>query len=806
MLKSYDTSKPKRKSFFFFGSNNENIIKLDNPNDKKNTKQMKVASKNKINPLSKEPLRNQPVSSSPFDQIDNTNNKREVEKIAVSSIANSESNEKHNPFRTNASSNVIIPANTDISKELLRPSGTVLGRRPLPPKLDMRNISKSATLRSNINNKSETKKKFEPDNDNDIGVITNVESLNECLGDENKHRRQRSEAEKLVDDIDDFLAKHKGRSASPSPGIDIDIYSDHAVSPIGALSLDADGIMKFKDSNSNPFQEYNDKDFVEERENSKHHDTLSKRSTLISTATTTESDNFSFAKTIAASSETTQPIQINDTTAANTDMPNLVYKHDTFNMVSSNDNQGYNSFIASDIDISSDESDFANRSVTYSANHNNFNNSNKSTEEIKNYQKLPNNYSTDGFSVSSEKKVFRVVNDEKVNFNFHSDSESESESESDSNFTYGNDPTPSNFSQTQVQSKDENKNESLYLSDQQVSVIDKSSHYTGNSEYVYPEEVINNISKISKVDKDLNEISYNAENLSSNAELLSGGVIKPDSINKSLDIESATSSLNHDQIGEVASSSALEDKSLGSPSYMSNKYISSVKREGNVSLVSGYVEEVRLKYIKTANFLQAPPNLPISLKQKNNVIRPQNMKVRIRTSSKQVGIKHGKIKSKLLSLETISDEAKANKIETNLVDHTKEFHNLMNKKDQIPEQSDEDSDNDVESYLKDIPGDNAYNSDDIFEPLREKKDNNNDLARSNTTTSYYTKAQQRRKRTGTLDNNYSNLHDLPTDININDYLENEIEKVEDIKDDDMPLEPYISVGGLHITNPDTDSD
>lgn len=77
--------------------------------------------------------------------------------------------------------------------------------------------------------------------------------------------------------------------------------------------------------------------------------------------------------------------------------------------------------------------------------------------------------------------------------------------------------------------------------------------------------------------------------------------------------------------------------------------------------------------------------MPVALKQKNNLIQPKNIKVKLRTSSKQIGIKHGKVKQKLLALETRNEESDGtatglkNKIN---VDHTKEFHKLLGKENE----------------------------------------------------------------------------------------------------------------------------
>ncbi|CCH62337.1 hypothetical protein TBLA_0H00440 [Henningerozyma blattae CBS 6284] len=206
----------------------------------------------------------------------------------------------------------------------------------------------------------------------------------------------------------------------------------------------------------------------------------------------------------------------------------------------------------------------------------------------------------------------------------------------------------------------------------------------------------------------------------------------------------------------------------------------------NVRLVSSYIEEIRLKYLPTTNFLNTPPNLPITLKSKNQLLRTkQNIKVKIRTSSKQIGIKHGAAKPKLLALETMNEEFsdKAGHGSINIrtnnigsrkknINHTKEFHELMNKQKNI-RQDDiiEDEEEDEEEYLNYIPGDDAYDSDDMMAPLRKKSQNGKDsdnksgknsksIDRNNTVLSYYTRKQ--RKLLGENINDESKGHALPS--------------------------------------------
>lgn len=261
---------------------------------------------------------------------------------------------------------------------------------------------------------------------------------------------------------------------------------------------------------------------------------------------------------------------------------------------------------------------------------------------------------------------------------------------------------------------------------------------------------------------------------------------------------------NHQSVRSVRSNNSSTTVSSNSP-----------KPDKTVRLVSSYVEELRLKYDRTSNFLQAPPNLPVTLKQKNNLIQPKNIKVKIRTSSKQIGIKHGRAKQKLLTLETAEEDGDGsmkilshkNKIN---VDHTKEFHNLLHSRGSPSkkieqEKSPSKSKNVEEEFLNDIPGDDAYDSDDAMAPLREKRRTADTVVtRSSTVKSYFTKQQEKLQSV----NEGAQLNKLPTNINIQDYLDNEPKiRKKSTHSGDSGLEAVYSYGqGLRVANPDSTSD
>ncbi|CDO92371.1 unnamed protein product [Kluyveromyces dobzhanskii CBS 2104] len=296
--------------------------------------------------------------------------------------------------------------------------------------------------------------------------------------------------------------------------------------------------------------------------------------------------------------------------------------------------------------------------------------------------------------------------------------------------------------------------------------------------------------------------------------------------------------------GDSHHSSLLESKSIDNDTINTANSKMGLKKTGtkgtipdkNVRLISSYVEELRLLYFPTSNSLQLPPDLPYALKNKNSLEQPQNIKVTIRTSTRQVGIKHGKAKQKLLSLETTKEEEEgeesgSNSIaglkfnsESTKVDHTKEFHTLFKKDEKISE-----ADQDI---LDDIPGDEAYDSDDLMAPLRENPEqrihyevSQTRLKRSDTVSSYFTR-NAGRMRSGTLDVSYT--PQLPLDLRkydnndetqktSNNISENNgtplkaSRPVIDEDDDDYEFDSsdfvYYqgSVGnGLRITNPDSD--
>ncbi|AMD20998.1 HEL283Cp [Eremothecium sinecaudum] len=229
----------------------------------------------------------------------------------------------------------------------------------------------------------------------------------------------------------------------------------------------------------------------------------------------------------------------------------------------------------------------------------------------------------------------------------------------------------------------------------------------------------------------------------------------------------------------------------------------------NVRLVSSYVEELKLKYFPTSNSLQPPPNLPLSLKTKNTADQQQSIKVRIRTSSKQIGIKHGRAKQKLLSLETANEA----ELPTNLerADHTKEFQEMLHRERGV---------GDSQPMFYETSGFEGYDSDDLLAPLRESKQGGGSrasmlLKRTDTITSYFTKTQERLANNDCYPDRFQNalqhtesrltLHSTgvpsgrPTDI--------DSESEDAVQRDSVDYTSYRNQygTGLKVANPDSNS-
>lgn len=597
-----------------------------------------------------------------------------------------------------------------------------------------------------------------------------------------QHRRHRSEAEKLVDDIDVYLKEHKKSnsiSVIPPFAKNDNFELDEKVKN---LKLDTNIEMIETDiSLESPLIYVSPLDVARNNGNNLPSNfDENEREPLYSNF---EGTNSEFSFTGSFNNNSISDMQQNESNNMVSTFQ-ITPDHSKETMChSSDDTHSYKSNSTESVSIHHDDGQ-PNKNSQYDVHSENLHNSQNSNSGIQDYYNghgtetnrhfSPDIYSgkfNSDFEVDEPKKTLRVVNE--INPNFYLDEGDNSSSDDASNDT----PiTNANF-----------------------------SHHNQDNPYK------GDVSSTRDID-DLRAgyintpLDRNRPSLSGNGSYISEDITLSDLQKKS------HPPAGLEERGTPSSPSALSAKGSTTTSTSTN----SSKPDKNVRLVSSYVEELRLKYLTTSNFLQAPPNLPISLKQKSNLILPKTMKVRIKTNSKQVGIKHGKAKQKLLALETTneetdeSDDTKFMGIKSKInVDHTREFHNLFQKKGTNGihgEENDKESVKLEEDYLKDIPGDDAYDSDDMMAPLRLDNKNLDEgtVTRSGTTVSYYTKNKER-LRSGTLDHGYDYLQKLPTDINIEDYEDTTNNKVTDTGSISSKESGYYeSKYQLHVANPDSD--
>ncbi|QHS72438.1 uncharacterized protein SPAR_D04370 [Saccharomyces paradoxus] len=787
MFDSFNNSKSKRKSFFRFGSesrNNDSEKPVRKPSAPSTTKKsMNIARTSKVatstpdipprspnrnvhgrsrsiqSPLQKETLKN----TNPFLNTEDTLE----DSLRLSQFKEAPTNDRKgnghlqenkitrqstNPFTTNANSNANL--------------FNIKRSRPPPPPMDMKSITTSMS-----NNAS--KEEIWRDNDSERDSIA-PSSIH------NQHRRQRSEAEKLVDDIENYINEHKGNSGSSvslNTSENSDVKKSQDVVPLDVM----ESPVLRNVSVESPLS-YVKPLIVDPEEVNKPSDrklVQSDHPEQLSLNVDDGDDRFSFST--SASGKSTKSLQQVAEDESNGFKPahfDFAYK--------SNEHLGSDESVGSarkplritneiDNSSSSEEEDDSHQEISFVGNESNvfINDANDQDPLIK------NDVPTQEPELASHRRVFRVVNEDRPSFYLNSVNDTGSLTDRHSFVTTssGEYDIPSNFS---------NQSE-LSMSKGSKSTVLAALGSDGNT-------------KSSNKTSELNSLNSISESLiPATHSFREHAVPIPQTVDLPNPVQAAPS-----------------ERSVKSSTLAS---VVSNKSEKSVPLVSSYVEELRLKYYKTSNFLQAPPNLPVALKQKNNLIQPKNIKVKLRTSSKQIGIKHGKVKQKLLALETRneeSDETVAGLKNNINVDHTKEFHKLLGKENEVgsalkkgdtgAEQS--------EDYLKDIPGDEAYNSDDIMAPLREKRGQNGSIdsvSRSNTVVSYYTRSQNR-MRSGTLDNDYVNRQKLPTHISLQDYRDSNAssnitrqDSVSTTNSDAVDLS-YSLGHGLRVANPDSDSE
>ncbi|CAI4058601.1 hypothetical protein SKDZ_04G4450 [Saccharomyces kudriavzevii ZP591] len=776
-----NNNKNKRRSFFRFGTENKNndlensarkspaAPAMKSSVDTTRASQVKtvipvvpprspnrnVHSRNRSlqAPLEKGPLKN----TNPFLNADYTSKDTlelsQTKKVPINVpkgngllLKNDIIGQNQNPFATSTN------PNTNYSN--------IKRSRPPPPRVDMNSITTSIDYAT-------TKEDIGRYNDSELSAIA-------PLSTHNQHRRQRSEAEKLVDDIEDYINEHKessGSSLSLNTTDDSDVEISQDVLPVDAIAAPISRNVSVESPLSYVKPLIVDTDVVHGSSdaNMVQLDQL----TQLSSNADDGNDRFSFTTSVSGkSTKSLQQVAKDESSGFKPAHVDFVYQ--------SNEHLGSDESIGSArrplritnevYSNSSDEVEHDNYQENYSGDHKLDVSMNDANEDG-----LPtkNDVPTQERGLSSQRRVFRVVNEDRPSF-----------------YLNGTNDTG--------------------------SLIDRHSLDTtvSSGEYNIPL----NVSNSSEL-----PISKSSKSSVLAALDLSGNMKSPDKTSELNSLNSISESFSK-HTASIEEAVGFPNPAPTAPSEKSAKgsmltSVVSNKSEKSVPLVSSYVEELRLKYFKTSNFLQAPPNLPVALKQKNNLIQPKNIKVKLRTSSKQIGIKHGKVKQKLLASETrnegSNERLNGSGLNNNInVDHTKEFHKLLGKENEVCSVSggEEVYEGQPEDYLKDIPGDEAYNSDDIMAPLREKRGqigSADSVSRSDTVVSYYTRSQNR-MRSGTLDNDYVNRQKLPTHISLQDYRDSNAksdvmrqDSVSTTNSDAVDLD-YSLGRGLRVANPDSD--
>ncbi|EDO16440.1 hypothetical protein Kpol_1066p4 [Vanderwaltozyma polyspora DSM 70294] len=775
------SNKPKRRSFFFLGGSNESTpasSRTVSKNDGKKVKETKTtrsvsAPKEKlplnrsgfmINDIKADKNMMQKRIPTPVIQTQNNNTANNNDKININNNNANNNNNSNNPFRQPS-----LVAEEPVRRE-------TRSRRPPPPTVDLSLIQpviSNGPLRNELqlNNHNASESTMDMSNFIKGPEEIGLDSSRADVPSSQQHRRQRSEAEKLVDDIAEYIEEQQIQNKNSNRSLTASIDELPPVSPVDELHLNTDNLSIMDGNGDSRTENLNDFD------NSLSNDEYSDRLNLgvekvpsssigdtssLNISTGLESERFSFTGTVDAKSIQSYQNARSSTVDNSTSVLKISnintneFSDQSSSSNSSENNQGYIN---------------TNSRIEKNSNHSNLENLSTETSDNEDYVIYNSYTNTDGDSCVSGPKTFRVVNQDSTKF------------------TLGTDDDLATSTEDDVKTND----------------LANSFNDLANS---------------------FNDLDFKSGSLDShNRDVVTPTVETHDSISKngSFNIasrpeipsiptspETADLSIYHQSSKQIRA--AINSNSINNSSSTVSSTPISNKRDTNVRLVSSYVEELRLKYFTTSNFLQAPPNLPITLKQKNNLIQPKNIKVTIRTSSKQIGIKHGKVKTKLLALETTNEDSNENTVGSSqnpnkIVDHTKEFHNLIKKKDDTG--SNDENDHYSNSYMKDIPGDDAYDSDDILAPLRKKNSLEETPTRHNTVVSYYTKTKTR-LRSGTLDNSYSQLQELPSNILISDYEDKE--NIKDANYDDVSNsegdseQEYITRGNLHIANPDGESD
>lgn len=615
-----------------------------------------------------------------------------------------------------------------------------------------------------------------------------------------QHRRQRSEAESLVDDLDLYIKEYKENSKSVedllpldnfdnneityTPGIEQSLYSGHSASPNMKMNVEA---IK------------TDFDYLTINDEPSPESSLLYMSPLdVGEMSTRDSSN---QRQFSRNTLTITNIASNESNSSN-ERPDTSDSSDDSNSSNSGSNFSFSNSVDEGDDSGIEKQIDQNSEVSFTKIHkedidstNIMTNTSSqpfldTTETLTQAAELPQNHATDNLMRES------------ISFNGN-------ETLRDTSNVSTDDYTIETVGENVSQNEEGRKTFRIANEDHPTFYIKDDTSVTDNDTSTI---------RSSETDTDINQISSSSlYNDDTEMGIVNVQDMLPPALSTFVSNESSIDSTTPQKISSNTpdNTTLSGEKSLRSVQSISGNSIKSTERTSK--LVSGYVEELRLKYFQTSNFLQAPPNLPLSLKQKNNLIKPRNIKVKIRTNTKQVGIKHGKVKQKLLSFETSTADNKnlGFKKEKNnaAVDHTKEFHNFFNKDNSQVEASKSEDNLFDSNYMADIPGDEAYNSDDILAPLREEKGSHNTVSRNSTVVSYYTRSKNR------MHESDSALPDLPTNVSIGKYKTKDAGSITSsttggrFRSDSLAsisshlLTSKVSGSiGLRVANPDSDSD
>lgn len=711
------------------------------------------------NPLGKEPLWN----SNPFLNDDNLNigSGRRPENIRLSSTDSARRLRENNPFRLEEDPNAISNELIDVKM----PSKARFSRPP-PPPVNEDELANAKRISSIPVPSDMVQANHETEDLRDLSQKMNEVQINTNI---TGHKRQKSEAEKLVDDIDSYM---NNQSLSPESIDEKALSPSQDILPpilgIDSERIDTNSILDSLYSNVPPLtvEPNTEKDDDMRSEEEKSYSNFS------FVPDVEDDDSKSGLESLESDRHEGSPVMLQDD-VSNEDILRVV-----------NANSSYHSSSTSSSISSSSSVAGLNCSYSSVAEVNN---------EVKSFESSHYNSETliqQQTTASNEARTLRVVNEDRPSFYLQATNTNDDDTTTVSSASFGPlKPLQNNYSE--IDSKDVTPN------------------------------IFSNMSTIPNADTSTSTETSSA-NMSTPKAYKSTTSTPLGTISAASESFTTPTNLHNEKEAQVDTESGISARSSMDKNSGISTNIISPRSENNFRLVSSYLEEIRLKYNPTSNFLEPPPNLPISIKQKNNLIQPKNIRVKLRTNAKQIGIKHGRVKQKLLTLETANENTTDTKRSSSsfpntptgsVIDHTKEFRNLLHKN--TDKDVDQSSETGSEDYLDEIPGDEAYDSDDAMAPLREKKSRtattDNTVTRSNTVVSYYTR---KKNKLGTgYNEEEASEHALPSKLSMLDYANAET-KAKRGRSESRASQlsakterDFMFRGPLHIANPsDSESD